>query len=119
MASKFNIVFEQWATFQHTVTWKDPSGAPIDLTGYRVRMQVRQSPTAAAKLLDFDSDDLDSGMEIGTLDDSGVVSITLSSAITGAMAFKAAEYDITVTSPGGVTTRLVEGKCSVSPGVTR
>lgn len=119
MASKLNLVFDQWATFQHTITWKDSDDTPIDVTGYRVRMQVRQTPTATTTLLDFDSADLESGMTIDTLDETGVITIRLSPAVTGALAFTAAEYDLTVTSPDGVVTRLMEGKASVSLGVTR
>ena len=119
MAKRHNIVFEQSATFQHTVTWKEPDGDAIDLTGYRVRMQVRQSPTASTTLLDFDSDDLGAGMSISTLDETGSFTITFAPAVTEALSFTGAEYDLTATSPGGIVYRLHEGKASVSLGVTR
>lgn len=119
MAKRFNLVFEQSATFQHTVTWADAAGSPIDLTGYRIRLQVRQSPGSTAKLVDFDSSAPASGMSISSLGVSGSFTITFTPAVTGALAFTGAEYDLTATSPGGVVYRLHEGKASVSPGVTR
>lgn len=119
MAKNFNLVFEQSATFQHTVNWKDPDGNPIDLTGYRIRLQVRQSPGSTTKLLDFDSNAPGAGMSITPLGASGSFTITFTPAVTGALSFSAAEYDLTATSPGGIVYRLHQGKASVSPGVTR
>lgn len=119
MAKRYNLTFEQSATLQHTVTWKDPAGDPIDLTGYRIRLQVRQDPGSTTALVDFDSDDLGEGMAITDLDETGRFTITMSPAVTGALDFTGAEYDLTATSPGGVVYRLHEGKATVSRGVTR
>ena len=119
MAARYNLIIEQYETFQHTVNWTDPSGNPIDLTGYRIRLQVRQTPQSTAKLLDFDSDSLASGMHITALDATGSFTITLDPVVTAALTFNSAEYDLTATSSGGVVYRLHEGKASVSLGVTR
>lgn len=119
MADRHNIVFEQGATFQRTINWKDPQGNPIDLTGYRIRMQVRQLPSSSTTLLDYDTNSLASGMHAGSLDATGVIAITIDPSVTSALSFSNADYDLTATSPGGVVYRLLEGKASVSPGVTR
>jgi hypothetical protein len=119
VAKQYNLYIEQSATFQHTVFWKDPSGTPIDLTGYRIRLQVRESAAATEVLLDFDSDAPASGMAITTLDDAGNFTITFTPAVTEALDFRFGDYDLTATSPGGVVYRLHEGKASVRPGVTR
>lgn len=119
MAKRYNLTFEQSATFQHTVNWTDPQGSPIDLTGYRIRMQVRESATAATTLLDFDSDSLAAGHSITALDSTGSFTITLTPAVTAALSFVGAVYDLTATSPGGIVYRLHEGKAAVSAGVTR
>lgn len=119
MAKRHNITFEQSATFQHTVNWRDPQGSPINLTGFRVRMQVRQTPTATPPLLDFDSDSLGAGMAIEGLDETGTFTLTLSPAVTSTLDFVGAVYDLTVTSPSGFVYRLHEGKATASPGVTR
>lgn len=119
MAARHNIVIEQGATFPLYIVWKDPDGDPIDLTGYRIRMQVRQDPSATAKLVDFDSNAPGTGMTIGSLGASGVIDIKLAPSVTSALSFKNADWDITATSSGGIVYRLLEGKASVSLGVTR
>jgi hypothetical protein len=119
VAKRFNLIFEQHATFQHTVRWKDPGGAPIDITGFRIHLQVRPSATSATVLLNFDSDDLNPGMSITPLGVSGEFTITMTPAVTDDLSFTSAEYDLTATSPGGVVYRLHEGKASVSLGVTQ
>lgn len=118
-AAKHNIVIEQGATFPLYIAWKDPEGVAVDLTGYRIRMQIRQSPESAAVLVSFDSDDLDEGQSIGDLDENGVIDLRLSPAVTAPLTFTAAEWDLTAESAGGVVTRLLEGKASVSAAVTR
>lgn len=119
MAAKHNIVIEQGATFPLNIKWQDSDQNPINLTGYRVRMQIRQTPESVTTLLSFDSNSLTTGQAIGALNATGVIDIALSAAITTALTFRLAEWDLTVTSAGGEVTRLVEGKASVSPGVTR
>lgn len=119
MAAKHNIVIEQGATFPLYVTWNDPDGSPIDLTGARVRLQVRQTPASTAKLVDFDSAALVAGQTIGPLNTTGVISIKLSAALTAPLTFTLAEWDLVITLAGGEVTRLLEGKASVSPSVTR
>lgn len=119
MASRVNLIIEQYVTFEHTVNWADSSGNPIDLTGFRIRLQVRQTFTSPTKLLDFDSDSLGAGMHITTLGPSGSFTITLDPSVTSTLSFNSAEYDLVAISPGGVVYRLHEGKASVSLGVTR
>jgi hypothetical protein len=119
VSKRYNLIFEQSATFQHTVNWKDPDGNPIDLTGYRIRLQVRPSASSSTVLLDFDSNAPGAGMSITPLGASGSFTITFDTSVTGALNFTAAEYDVTATSPDDVVYRLHEGKASVSPGVTR
>lgn len=118
-AATHDLIIEQNATFSLEVTWKDPSGTPIDLTGYRIRMQIRQQPDASATLLSFDSDDLDSGMTIGTLDDEGMISITIADEITALLNFKLGYYDLTAESAGGSIYRVMEGRVSFRKAVTR
>lgn len=119
MAAKHNIVIEQGATFPLYVVYNDPSGSPVDLTGARVRFQIRQTVESASKLVDFDSNALGSGQSIAALGSSGVISIKLSATATSALSFQLAEWDLVVTTAGGEATRLLEGKASVSPAVTR
>lgn len=42
-ARRFDIEIEQGATFAMALTYKNASGVPVNLTGYTVDMQVRES----------------------------------------------------------------------------
>lgn len=120
-AARHNITIEGGADFPFRVTWEDSDDNPVNLTGYRVRWQIRQTADATAKLLDFDSNALASGMTLlEPLDESGVISMNLSAAVTSALVMSpGAVYDVTATSAGGAITRLLQGRANLSAGVTR
>ncbi|WP_279631030.1 hypothetical protein [Rathayibacter sp. VKM Ac-2759] len=43
MAGKYNFTIEQGVAFTRVVTWKDASGALVNLTNKTARMQVRDA----------------------------------------------------------------------------
>ena len=115
MAANYDITIEQGATFQLNLIWKDSAGAPIDLTGYTAKMQVRQR---------YASDDavLSLSTTAGTIVLGGVagtINITGPAADTAAITIKQGVYDVELTSAGGIVTRLIEGCVAISPEVTR
>ncbi|PRH79392.1 hypothetical protein C6N75_09930 [Streptomyces solincola] len=118
-AAQHNLVIEQHATFRREIRWNDAAGNPINLTGYRIRMQARQEHSSSTVLLDFDTAALGPGMTIGPLNSTGVISIALSPTATAALSFQNARYDLIAIAPGGETHRLIEGRMSVVPAVTR
>lgn len=118
-AAQHNIVIEQGTTFERTITWRDSAETLIDLTGYRIRMQVRAEADSATTYVDFDSEALGAGMTIGSLDATGVIAIALAPAATSPLVFTNAVYDLLAISGGGVTYRLLEGRATVIPAVTR
>ena len=115
MANRYDIQIKQGATFSLTATWKDSTGAAINLTGYTARMQVRLTYDAATTILS-----LTSGSEITLGGAAGTIDITVSATTTaGLTAPWAGAYDLELVSGGGVVTRLLEGSAIVSPEVTR
>lgn len=107
---KYNIVADQAATYQLTVTWLDPSGNPVNLTGYTAAMQVRlgySEPSVAAT---------------ATVVNGGVTGqLTVTVDATQMAALRAPQvyvYDLRVTN-GATVTRLIEGTFTVVPAVTR
>ena len=50
-AGIYDIVADQGATFQRVLTWKDSTGANVNLTGYSARMQVRRRPSDGEALV--------------------------------------------------------------------
>ncbi len=119
MSKRYNLTIEQSATFQHTVNWRAPDGTPIDMTGFRIKLQVRPTPSSSTVLLDFDSGNLAPGQGVEGLDETGSFTITLDDDYTAALSFQVGDYDLTATSPAGTVYRLHEGKASTLPGVTR
>lgn len=112
MAGAYNVTAEQCATWQEVWTWTDATGAPVDLTGYTARMDVRTAPggSLVASIIQG------SGIVLGGA--AGTITPTLSAAATGAMRAGTYAYDILLTSPAGFVTRLLAGSFTVLPCVT-
>lgn len=107
-------VIQQGVTFAKRFLWKDAAGTPIDLTGYSARMQGRRSASSPDVLMEF-STELGS-IVLGGVD--GTIDLRLSAQETSAIE-KGGVYDLELTSPGGVVTRLLEGTFEISREVTR
>jgi hypothetical protein len=120
MAGKVNFKINQGETFKHTLTWKDSSEVPIDVTGFSARMQVRLKIDATDVLILFSSeptDNPDGTITLGGVD--GTFSLYLSADFTETITWLAAVYDLEVVDTLGDVTRLIEGKITVSKEVTR
>lgn len=119
-AGKLNLKIEQGATFRRLLQWKagEPA-APVDLTGYQVRMQVRSELTAATVLLELSTAN---GGVVITDAAQGKFELRIKAADTSALTFDSGVYDLELVAPDGpdnTVTRLLAGSVSVSPEVTR
>lgn len=113
--AKLKFTIYQGATFRRRLTWKAPSGAPIDLTGCSARMQVRPSVASPIVLLGLSSDN--GRIALGGA--SGTIELHLSAADTAAIAWDAGVFDLEVEDAAGDVVRLAAGSIKVSPEVTR
>lgn len=117
-----NFHLYQHATFSETQVLRDADDNPIDLTGYRARMQVRRERADADTLFDLDSDFDD--IVLGGTD--GSITLTLTHQQTGAVSLVDPDgetwaHDILLTddsTPPNVD-RIYQGVIFVHPGVTR
>lgn len=127
-AGKHNFTCEQGATFDRTITYRDGSGAVIDLTGYTARMHVREY--AAGDLIVALYSDVSQGASNGyailngsselTADGAnGNIRLFISAANTANLTTGSLKYDLEIESPTGVVDRLIEGKFNVVPEITR
>lgn len=127
-AGKHNFTCEQGATFDRTITYRDGSGAIIDLTGYTARMHVREY--AAGDLIVALYSDVSQGASNGyailngsselTADGAnGNIRLFISAANTANLTTGSLKYDLEIESPSGVVDRLIEGKFNVVPEITR
>lgn len=111
----YNIKCPQGATFDKTFTIT-VNGARLNLTGYTAAMQVRETYDSISTLLSLASGN-GSGITLGGT--AGTILVSVASTATTALAPGYYSYDLEITSGGGVTDRLLEGKFVVTPQVTR
>ena len=112
-AGYHDVVIEQGATFSLSLTYKDSTGAAINLTGFTARSKFKTSysGTVVANLTSS------SGITLGGA--AGTIVLTISATDTAAItAPSSGVYDLEIVSSGGVVTRLLEGKYNVTPEVT-
>lgn len=113
-AGRYTIQAEQGATLTLSMTWKDPAGQVIDLTGYTARLQVRRSATASGDpLLEATEGD---GITLGGT--AGTIAIEISADAMAGLPAGDLRYDLELVS-GSQVTRLIEGVFKVSPEVTK
>ena len=112
-AGLYDITIEQGVTFQLNLTWKDSNDAPLNLTGYSARMQVRETYDSEDTLVSLTSPgDITLGGALGT------ILITIQPAVTSILQFVEGVYDLELVS-AGVVTRLLQGKATISREVTK
>jgi len=115
LASTYNILVDQGSTYTLAVTYKDSTGTAINLTGYTAAMQLRLDYDSATAVLSLSSPS--NGIVITGA--SGLVSITMSATQTAALSADTFLYDLEITSPTSVKTRLIQGVVVVSAEVTK
>ena len=113
-AGIYDITIEQGATFQMNLTWKDSTGAAVNITGYTARMQVRENYESESTLVSLTS----SGGDIVLGGALGTIAITISASVTQLLQLEEAVYDLELVN-GATVTRLLQGKATISREVTR
>lgn len=113
-AGIYDITVEQGATFTLSATWKDSTGALVNLTGYSARMQIRETYESEDVILSFTS----TGGSIVLGGALGTIVVTGSATDTAKIPMTPAVYDLELES-GGVVTRLLQGKATITQEVTR
>jgi tRNA threonylcarbamoyladenosine modification (KEOPS) complex Pcc1 subunit len=113
-AGIYNVEIDQGCTWSVSITWNDALGAPINLTGYTAAMQIRESVSSPAVALSLTES---SGITLGG--SAGTIVITISATQTNALGANfSGVYDLELTG-GTIVTRLIQGKVTVSAGVTQ
>lgn len=113
-AGNQELSIQQNATFQFSVILKDPAGAPVDLTGASVKMEIRNEPDGTL----FETLSTVSGEITIPIPTNGQMNFELPPARTAALDFATGQYDVLVTFPTGTTPRILQGLCTLSRGVT-
>lgn len=109
MAIKANLVVDQGTDYSTSVNLTDADGNIVPLTGYTANAQIRKTYSS--------SNSVNFGV---TLESSnGVVRLSLTDTQTANIVAGRYVYDVVVTSPASITSRIVEGIVTVTPRVTK
>ena len=114
-AATHDITIEQGATFRLNLEWKDSNNVAVDLTAYSARMQVRASYSDPQVQLNLTTQNgaIVLGGSLGT------INVTAAATLTDDIAIRAGVYDLELEAADGTVTRLVQGKVTIKPEVTR
>ena len=110
MAAFSELLIEQGATFSSTVNVEDSAGASINLHGYSAASQMRKSYYSSSYTVITST-------VTGT--SNGEITLSMTAANTSSLTPGRYVYDVIITSPTSVVTRVVEGIVTVLPSVTR
>jgi len=120
-AGIYNFTIEQGTTVVKQFTYKDKLNTVIPLTGYDVRMHIRESISDGSTIDTF-STASDGGLTILATPEttaSGTIGLRIEAAATTNYIFDTAVYDIELEDDEGTVTRLLQGSIRLSKQVTR
>ena len=110
MAGYAELTLEQGASFTTTVTVNGSDGSPTNLTSYTAAAQLRKS---------YYSTTANSFTVTVSNAANGELTMAMTAANTANLTPGRAVYDLLITSPTNVKTRVVEGIVTILPSVTR
>jgi hypothetical protein len=110
VATIANIFIDQGSNYSNIITVAGANGNALDITGYTTASQMRKSYGSSTAY------NLNASIFAAT---TGRVRIQLSANQAEAIPPGRYLYDVEITSPGGVRTRVVEGVATVTPQITQ
>jgi phage baseplate assembly protein gpV len=114
-AATYDFQIEQGATLSKNFVWKTSDGAPIDLTNYAGKLQVRSSVTSDTVLLEMSTQN--GRIQLGGT--AGTIVLAMANTETSAITWLRGVYSFELTAPDGTVTRLLDGSISVSREIVR
>ena len=103
-----NIVIPQASDFSFTHISKNSDGSLKDLNGY----------TGESKLKKYSTSPTSYSFTVGINTTTSVVSLAMTSGVTGDVKSGRYYYDVRITSTGGSVERILEGMAEVTSGIT-
>lgn len=107
-----NLVIYTGTDFEHSFTLEnDQSNSPLNLTGYTASAQLRKYETSSSA----------TNFTVTFANDRTTGTITLSIGSTESASIRPGKYlyDLVITSPSNIKTRVIEGVALVKKSVTR
>jgi len=103
-----NITIDSGTNFEATFTITSEIGSVIDLTGYTAVSKIRKYPTSTSY----------KNFVVGITSSTGRITLSMASTITTDLVEGRNYYDIVITSPNNVVSKVIEGMALVSPTVS-
>lgn len=110
MAGYVELTIEQGADYATNVTINEDTGEAKNLVSYTASSQLRKSYYSSTAY------DLNA---IITSPQNGIITLSMTSANTANLTPGRMLYDVLITSPSGIKTRIIEGIAVIMPSVTR
>ena len=110
MANLANLFVDQGSDYSNIITVRTSSGEPLNLSGFTVASQIRKSFSSSVAY------SFQCSVVSAT---SGQVRLQLSSAASEQIPPGRYLYDVEVTSPTNIKTRVVEGVLTLTPQITK
>jgi hypothetical protein len=108
-AININLSLEQGTDYEVDFTIRNDDGTPLNLTGYASSCFMRKNYTSTTSY----------PFTVSFPDRiAGEITLGMASSVTSQLYEGRYVYDITLTSPTNVRTRVIQGNVLVSPGVT-
>lgn len=117
-AGKYDILVEQGATFDVTLTLRNYDNSLIDLTGHTFRGKIKETYSSTTVQAEFDFSILSTGVVRVTIPAAETAAIAVPPATNNQRNLVAMIYDIESVDGSGVVYRWLEGTAKISPEVT-
>ncbi|MGW4641819.1 hypothetical protein ACWEN6_25095 [Sphaerisporangium sp. NPDC004334] len=119
MSGLYPFTHDQGTTLDRTLTYKNAAGAPIDITGWTGRMQIRSSSGRTLYATLASAGEADGTITLGGA--AGTIRLLVAASATSGWQFRLAYYDLELTYPSAtppLVRRLLHGPFVLSPEVT-
>lgn len=110
MATYTELNVRQYSTFSTKIIAKDSDGETINVSGHTANSSIRRS---------YYSTTANNFTATVTGTSNGEITLSMTAANTANLIPGRSLYDLVITSPSGVKTRVVEGIVNIIPGVTQ
>ena len=115
-----DLVISEGARYYKKFVWKDKgSGTPIDLTGYKADMQIRESVNSDTALLTLSTEAITKDGTITLGGSNGTIELEILASVLATVGWKAATYDLLVYTDADHKDVLFGGKVTVEKINTR
>src|ERR1700677_529379 len=109
MSGNYDFNLDRGFDWPLTLTWLDPDGNPVNLTGYSAAMNIGPNFADQTSTVFYALSSEGDSPEIVLGGTAGTIQLALTAAQTATIPPGAAVYDLRMTSPVPFATKLLEG----------